>query len=179
MWLYGIEKIVQYDELVNGIISGKPDLAAIKSADSAFLLAGIYNEVIGDGTVDIESNTECGICRLYNSRRREKAEIREIMRMQLDFKYRDYTWDKENVPSLYHYMKNGCYKAVNAVLDKLELLELPKTSISQTMYLAYRNGDTEFLELCRSRGFIFDESINECIEKGIPYDNVPPIFMKE
>lgn len=165
MCFYGIDKIVEYDELVNGIISGKPDLAAIKSADSDFLLAGIYNEVIGDGAVNIETNTECGICRLYNSKRRENAEIREIMRMKLIFAYRDYSWEKELVPSLYHYMKNRCYKAVNAVLDKLELLELPKTSISVTMYLAYRNGDAEFLELCRSRKFIFSESINERIAK--------------
>lgn len=175
MCFCSIDEIVKYDELVNGIISGKPNLVAIRSADSVFKLIGIHNEVIGDGAADYETNIEYRICRLYNADRRENAEISEIKRMELSFNYRDYSWKKNGVPSLYHYMKNRCYKAVNVVLDKLELLELPKTSISSIMYLAYRNGDNEFLELCRSRGFTFSERINEHIAKEKQLENVPPI----
>ena len=44
------------------------------------------------------------------------------------------------------------------------------------MYLAYRNGDTEFLELCRSRGFAFSEKINERIAKENQLENDPSTF---
>lgn len=173
--MYYYDKFDLFDDTVNAITSDNKDARLIQKllkkldiddCDLSDLLYVICIEQKEYKLAEKLSDSPCLISyecmELYNSEKRDKTELNFIN--SIDYYFSLYPEFHKSLDSqveifchpIYHLLKNKCYNAINAFLDKAELFNPDKTIMSSFIRIAIKNRDADAMELFFKRNYILD-----------------------